>query len=237
MFRAIFSIILWPIGSIIFLIGAIVYSVSIVFFSPNRLHPLARVISRIIMLFGGQWFRVKGIAPDPKKGPYLYMMNHESLFDPFMMVASIRHYFTGVGKVEQFSYPIWGYLAKQYGAIPIVRQHLDIAITSLVKAEEAIRKGVSMMIAPEGTRTLTGKLGTFKKGPFHVAKNTGVTIIPMGLLGAYSAKSKSDWRIKPGVLTTVFGDPITNEDYANLSVEELQKLVKKKISELIKTKL
>jgi|TARA_B100000508_G_scaffold109591_1_gene87751 1-acyl-sn-glycerol-3-phosphate acyltransferase len=189
------------------------------------------------MLFGGQWFRVKGIAPDPKKGPYLYMMNHESLFDPFMMVASIRHYFTGVGKVEQFSYPIWGYLAKQYGAIPIVRQQLDIAITSLVKAEEAIRKGVSMMIAPEGTRTLTGELGTFKKGPFHVAKNTGVTIIPMGLLGAYSAKSKSDWRIKPGVLTTVFGDPITNEDYANLSVEELQKLVKKKISELIKTKL
>ncbi len=51
------------------------------------------------------------------------------------------------------------------------------------------------------------------------------------------SKSKSDWRIKPGVLTTVFGDPITNEDYANLSVEELQKLVKKKISELIKTKL
>jgi 1-acyl-sn-glycerol-3-phosphate acyltransferase len=237
MFRTIFSIILWPIGSIIFLIGAIVYSVSIVFSSPKKLHPLARVLSRTIMLFGGQWFRVKGIAPDPKNGPYLYMMNHESLFDAFMMVASIRHYFTGVGKVEQFSYPIWGYLAKQYGIIPIVRQQLDLAIISLVKAEKAIKEGVSIMIAPEGTRTLTGKLGTFKKGPFHVAKNTGVTIIPMGLLGAYSAKNKSDWRIQPGILTTVFGDPITIENYENLSLEELQELVKKKISELIRTKL
>jgi 1-acyl-sn-glycerol-3-phosphate acyltransferase len=189
------------------------------------------------MLFGGQWFRVKGIAPDPKNGPYLYMINHASLFDAMMVVASIRHYFTGVGKVEQFSYPIWGYLAKQYGIIPIVRQQLDLAIISLVKAEKAIKEGVSIMIAPEGTRTLTGKLGTFKKGPFHVAKNTGVTIIPMGLLGAYSAKSKNDWRIQPGILTTVFGDPITNKDYENLSLEELQELVKKKISELIRTKL
>jgi hypothetical protein len=59
----------------------------------------------------------------------------------------------------------------------------------------------------------------------------------MGLLGAYSAKSKSDWRIQPGILTTVFGDPITNKDYENLSLEELQELVKKKISELIRTKL
>jgi hypothetical protein len=59
----------------------------------------------------------------------------------------------------------------------------------------------------------------------------------MGLLGAYSAKSKSDWRIQPGILTTVFGDPITIENYENLSLEELQELVKKKISELIRTKL
>ena len=103
MFRAIFSIILWPIGSIIFLIGAIVYSVSIVFFSPNRLHPLAQVISRIIMLFGGQWFRVKGIAPDPKKGPYLYMMNHESLFDAFILASVTYRFIVGVGAEYQLS--------------------------------------------------------------------------------------------------------------------------------------
>ncbi|MEA1882224.1 MAG: lysophospholipid acyltransferase family protein [Candidatus Marinimicrobia bacterium] len=191
-------------------------------------------MARLFMLFGGQWFRVKGVAPNPKNGPYLYMMNHESLFDGFMMVAGIRHYFTGVGAIEQFSYPVWGYLVKKYGVIPIIRQQLGSAISSLVKAEEAIRNGVSMMIAPEGTRTLTGKLNPFKKGPFHVAKNTGITIIPVGLLGAYQAKSKNDWRIRPGVLTTVFGEPIEKKDFEELSLDELRNLVKGKITELIK---
>jgi len=102
---------------------------------------LARILARLFMLFGGQWFRVRGTAPDPGKGPYLYLMNHESLFDGFMMVAGIRHYFTGVGAVEQFSYPIWGYLVKKYGVIPIVRQKQKTAITSMNKLEEAIKKG------------------------------------------------------------------------------------------------
>ncbi|MDP6339106.1 MAG: lysophospholipid acyltransferase family protein [Candidatus Marinimicrobia bacterium] len=233
MFRIILSLILWPIWVMMFLLGTLIYSVSIIFFPADRLHPLARVLARLLMLFGGQWFQVRGNAPDPKNGPYLYMMNHESLFDGFMMVAGIRHYFTGVGAVEQFSYPIWGYLVKKYGVIPIIRQQLDNAISSLVKVEEAIGRGVSMMIAPEGTRTLTGKLSPFKKGPFHVAKNTGITIIPVGLLGAYKAKNKNDWRIKPSVLTTVFGDPIKEEDYKHLTLDELRDLIKEKITELI----
>ena len=101
------------------------------------------------------------------------------------------------------------------------------------KLEEAIKKGTSMMIAPEGTRTLTGKLGPFKKGAFHVAKNTGITIVPVGLIGAYKAKNKNDWRIKPGVLTTVFGDPIVQAEYEHLSLNELQEMVREKISILI----
>ena len=215
MIRAIFSIFLWPLWAMMFLFGAIIYSIAIIFLPSYRLHFLARILAILFMLFGGQWFRVRGTAPDPGKGPYLYLMNHESLFDGFMLVAGIRHYFTGVGAVEQFSYPVWGYLVKKYGVIPIVRQKLKTAITSMDKLEEAIKKGTSMMIAPEGTRTLTGKLGPFKKGAFHVAKN------------------KNDWRIKPGVLTTVFGDPIVQAEYEHLSLNELQELVRGKISILI----
>ncbi len=216
-----------------FLLGAFIYSAFLLFVPSSELHSLARVLARLFMFFGGQWFRMRGTAPDPKNGPYLYMMNHESMFDGFMMVAGIRHYFTGVGAVEQFSYPVWGYLVKKYGVIPIIRQQLNTAITSLVKAEEAIREGVSMMIAPEGTRTLTGKMGHFKKGPFHVAKNTGVTIIPVGLIGAYRAKNKNDWRIRPGFLTIVFGEAIYKKDYNPLSLEELRELVRYRIEDLI----
>lgn len=233
MIRAILSIFLWPLWGMMFLFGAIIYSIAIIILPSYRLHFLAQTLARLFMLFGGQLFRVRGTAPDPEKGPYLYLMNHESLFDGFMMVAGIRHYFTGVGAVEQFSYPVWGYLVKKYGVIPIVRQKLKTAIISMDKLEETIKKGTSIMIAPEGTRTLTGELGPFKKGAFHVAKNTGITIIPVGLIGAYKAKNKNDWRIKPGVLTTVFGDPIVQAEYEHLSLNELQEIVREKISILI----
>lgn len=233
MIRAILSIFLWPLWGMMFLFGAILYSIAIIILPSYRLHFLAQILARLFMLFGGQWFRVRGTAPDPEKGPYLYLMNHESLFDGFMMVAGVRHYFTGVGAAEQFSYPVWGYLVKKYGVIPIVRQKLKTAITSMDKLEEAIKKGTSMMIAPEGTRTLTGKMAPFKKGAFHVAKNTGITIVPVGLIGAYKAKNKNDWRITPGVLTAVFGDPIVEAEYEHLSLNKLQEIVREKISILI----
>jgi 1-acyl-sn-glycerol-3-phosphate acyltransferase len=150
-----------------------------------------------------------------------------------MLLAAVKHYFTGVGAYEQFSYPVWGFLVKKYGVIPIVRQKLDNAITSLEKAEDAVKKGISLMIAPEGTRTLTGRLNVFKKGPFHVAMNTNITIVPVGLVGAYNAKNKNDWRIRPGVLTTVFGDPITYDEYKDLSLDDLRNMVRVKIANLI----
>ena len=100
-------------------------------FSSKRLHPIARIISRALLLFGGQWLIVKGRPPANDEGPYLYLINHASLFDTFMTVAAIPHYFTGVGKVEQFSYPIWGSLSKKYGMIPIDRSKIQSAMGSL----------------------------------------------------------------------------------------------------------
>jgi 1-acyl-sn-glycerol-3-phosphate acyltransferase len=233
MFRAIISIIIWPIWSITFLFGTLMYSIAITLLPSHKLHKLAQLISRICMITGAQWFKIKGGRPDKNKGPYLYLMNHQSLFDAFMMVAGVPHYFTGVGAIEQFSYPVWGYLAKKYGVIPLVREELGSAITSLGKLESAINNGTSAMIAPEGTRSLDGKLGDFKKGAFHVAKNTGITIIPVGLKGAYQAKNKKDWRIKPSVLTIVFGQPITKVQYANMSIDTLSKKVKSEIEEML----
>ena len=215
-----------------FFLGTVVYTIVVIFVPSNKLHNLARVIAWTVIITGGQWLKIKGNVPLKENGPYLYLFNHQSIFDAFMIVASARHYFTGVGAIEQFSYPVWGFLAKKYGLIPIERKKIYSAIGSLAEVETALNNGVSAMIAPEGTRTLTGELGPFKKGAFHVAKNTGITIIPVALIGAFEAKNKNDWRVKPGVLSTIFGDPITQNDYDGLSVENLRDLVRSKISEL-----
>jgi 1-acyl-sn-glycerol-3-phosphate acyltransferase len=78
-------------------------------------------------------------------------------------------------------------------------------------------------------------MGEFKKGGFHFAKATNATIVPVGLIGAYRANKRTSWQINPGRLTTVFGDPITADQYSNMSVEELRDFTKNTISDLIRT--
>ena len=104
--------------------------------------------------------------------------------------------------------------------------------SSVMLMEEAIKNGISFLISPEGTRTLNGEIGSFKKGPFHLAKNTNATIVPIALKGGFKAKKKSDWRVQPGILTVVFGEPIESSQFSTLSVKELGELVRNKILEL-----
>ena len=234
MFKTLASLLFWPLASIIFIILVPFYFLIAVLIAPVKLYALAATFCRIILFFGGQWLKIEGEIPSKYGQPYLYLFNHGSLFDAFMIVAAIPHYVTAVGANKQFSWLIWGWIVKRYGVIPIKRKKLKEAIHSLDLAEDAIRKGVSFLVSPEGTRTLTGEMSNFKKGPFHLAKNTGVTIIPIGLSGAYKAKSKPDWRIKPGVLTLAFGNPIVANDYEDKTVEKLRDQVQKEISQLVK---
>ena len=155
------------------------------------------------------------------------------MFDQFMIGAYVPHYITAIGATEIFQYPIWGRVIKRYGGIPIQRRKLKKAIKSLMRVELKIKEGISFIIAPEGTRTISGEMGPFKKGPFHVAKNTGITIVPIALIGGLKAKTKADWRLRPGIIKTIFGKPIYQSEYSALSVEDLRDLVKSRIQNLI----
>ena len=232
MFRTISSIILWPIWFTFFFMTMIVLFFLFMIVPKPYLNFFVRPISWLYCLFAGQYLIKENEPPNPNAQPYLYMFNHESMFDQFMIAAFVPHYITAVGAIEQFRYPIWGYMMKTYGVIPIVRQELKKAINSLIKAEEALNKGISFLISPEGTRSLTGELGPFKKGPFHLAKNTGATIVPVALIGAFNAKMKNDWRLLPGKLITRFGEPIKKEEFEHLTVEKTRDLVREKIKQL-----
>ncbi len=230
MLRSIFSLFIYPLGVTVFILGAMVYLTATIFIHPRHLHGLAKGISRFFLFICGQWVTYEGPIPGKKEGPFLYMFNHQSMFDGFLLVGGINHYVTGVGANKQFAYPVWGQIVKRYGIIPIKRSELKQAINSLDLLEKALRAGTTCLISPEGTRTLDGKMNPFKKGPFHVAKNTGVTIVPVGINGAFRAKPKNDWRFAPGRIRVRFGDPVLSSQYKDMSVEELRDDIFEKIS-------
>ena len=116
----------------------------------------------------------------------------------------------------------------------ICRHFLDnnkSAIQSILNAENYMKNsGYSVVILPEGTRTLDGELQKFKKGGFHMAKNTNMSIVPIVSYGAYNYKPKNRFILKPGVIKVSVGKPIITND---LSVEELRDQTYSQMKKLI----
>ena len=112
-------------------------------------------------------------------------------------------------------------------------QFLDDINAGLDRAQSE-KAGAIILRGREGMFSGGFDLGEFKKGPFHLSLNTGVTIIPIGLMGAYKAKKFSDWRIYPGKINVKVGDPVKSEYYRKMSVEELRDDIRDKISVLCK---
>ncbi len=90
-----------------------------------------------------------------------------------------------------------------------------------------------MAILPEGHRTLDGRLGPFKKLPFHLAKQAKVPIIPIGLSGLFQLKSKDSWVIRLRPITIRFGKPVSSEAIEKLSKEDLNSFIHDQISALV----
>ena len=231
--KTIISIILWPLFFVTFVFGVLGYFIVTTFVSLNVAHRYMKIFCRTCLLSAGQFLKIKGTVPPRDKQPYIYMLNHQSMFDHFMIAGSTSHYLTGVAAEDQYSYPVYGAALRRYKAIPIKREKLKDAIHSLDEAEKVVLSGTSLLIAPEGTRTVSGELGTFKKGPFHLAMNTKATIIPVVIIGAWEAKKKTDWKLKPGVITIHYGDPIQSTQYDDYTIQELSNFVKNELQKLI----
>lgn len=149
------------------------------------------------------------------------------------MGALVPEHFCVVGKTEQFSWPLWGAILRRYGAIPVQRDALKPAIASLNQAQSAMEGNKSLVISPEGTRSPTGQLQDFKKGAFHIAKNTGAAIIPLGFRGSHKAKSRDSWQINPGIVDAYIGTPITQETFDSMSVDDLATYAHQQVQRLI----
>ncbi len=231
--KTFFSILVWPIWFLCFAVSIFIMFSLLYVIPRSKVNLILKPMCWTWCLLAGQWLIKKGDFPDPENQPYIYMFNHASMFDQFMIGAYVSHYLTAVAAIEVFNYPFFGIILKKYGIIPIIRKNIKKAMNSLITAENAIKVGTSILIAPEGTRTTSGDLGKFKKGPFHLAKNSRATIIPIGLIGAYRAKNKKDWRLTPGKLYVKIGDPITFSSFKNMSIEELRDYTREKIEMLI----
>ena len=176
----------------------------------------------------GARIKIVGLDKIDRSGTYIFMSNHVSNIDPPILVPLIPGRTSVLAKKAIWRIPILGKALDMAEIVPVERENRDSAIQSIRRAGEVMRHGINMTVYPEGTRSRDGRLLPFKKGPFHLATETGFPIVPVTILGTFEMMPKGQAFVKSGTATLVFHPPIDPGKYATR--EELMEAVREVIN-------
>ena len=148
-------------------------------------------------------------------GTYIFMSNHVSNLDPPILIPLIPRRTSVMVKKELFTYPILGRAMRMGSLVPVDRGNRDAGIEAVKAAKEVIGQGLNMTIYVEGKRSFDGQLLPFKKGPFYLAMECGVPVVPVTIVGTHDAMPKKRFAIRPGTVKVIFHEPIEPKDFGS----------------------
>lgn len=151
---------------------------------------------------------------DPAR-TYIFMSNHISNLDPPITLPLIPRRTSVMVKKELFKVPILGRIMNIGSLVPVDRGNRDAGLAAVRDAVKAIGQGLNMTIYVEGKRSFDGKLLPFKKGPFYLAEECRVPVVPITISGTEAVMPKARFSIRPGTVTVQFHDPVEPADFGD----------------------
>jgi len=219
MFRTLFAWVILIISTVI--LGTVAIFLSLFDPSGNLPHLVARLWGKIQLATTGTTMKIQGLENiDPQKS-YILVANHQSNFDIFAFLGYLPIQFRWIAKAELFRAPFMGWAMSRIGYIAIERESPKKAYRSMLQAAEKVKKGVSVLIFPEGTRSPDGNLQPFKKGLFLIALKSQAPILPITICGTARIMRKGDWRVYPGKVQIIIDPPIETAGIPPEKEEEL----------------
>lgn len=184
--------------------------VPVTFFDPTGkfLHKYAGLWGRFGLFLAGVRLDIRNVDKIPEGQSLIFMGNHQSNFDILALYVALPHHFSWIAKEELFKIPFFGFAMRRAGYIPLDRGDGRRALKSMEEAARKIRNGVSVIVFPEGTRTLDGNLLPFKRGGFLLAARAGVPIVPFTINGTSRINPAKTLKLKKGNVSISFSDPI-----------------------------
>lgn len=181
----------------------------------------------------GVRIRVHGLDHLNDGQNYLFMPNHTSNVDPPVVVTALGRNVSMMGKESLFQIPVLGWMIRFVGFVPISREDRASAIGSVDQATKLLQQGLDFVIFPEGTRSRDGKILPLKKGPFFMAQQGGVPVVPVRVRGTQDVMPKGGKVIRSGVVDVEICVPIevTSLDGNNESIREQLRAQVKKVLE------
>jgi 1-acyl-sn-glycerol-3-phosphate acyltransferase len=215
-------IVLWTVSLVHFAVGALLLMFVAVFVDPRRSDFLQRRFARNVVRLAGARLRARA-APgfDPHRTS-LFVSNHVNLFDPFVLYCAIPQFLRGWELESHFKIPVYGWMMKRFGNIPVADQRSTASIRRLVQqTRRALENGVSLAVFPEGGRTRTGRVQPFQTGIFRLVRDLKYPIVPVSIVGSFEFNRKGSYWLRPSTIVVHLHDTI---DTAALNTRELDQL-------------
>lgn len=173
-------------------------------------HGCARTWSWLILATTGVEVTVKGLERIVPGKTYVFVANHQSIYDIPVLFWSIPFQLRIIAKESLGRFPVLGPHLKRTGHMLVDRSRPDKA-GILGWASRLTSNGLSLIVFPEGTRSATGIMGKFKGGSILLAMQAGLPIVPISVIGSRHVMKKGELTTKPGHVTLIVHDPIATD--------------------------
>jgi 1-acyl-sn-glycerol-3-phosphate acyltransferase len=216
-------VLIWIISWAHFVVAVPTLILVALFIDPRKSDPLQRFFARNIVRLAGVKLVVRRAAGFDATRTSVFISNHVNLFDPFILYSSIPQYFRGWELESHFRIPFYGWLMKRFGNIPVSDARTPGSLRRLIQQTRAsLERNVSVIVFPEGKRTITGRVGPFQPGIFRLVRDLNVPIVPVSIVGSFEFNRKSSLMLNPSTITvhlhdTIEPDQLTAEERAALA--------------------
>jgi putative phosphoserine phosphatase/1-acylglycerol-3-phosphate O-acyltransferase len=194
---------------------------------------LTRYWPEAVLTLNGVKLNVTGAENLTAQRPAVFLFNHRNNYDVFMVAALVKDNWTGIAKKELQSNPIIGPIGKLLDAAFVDRADTASAVAAIKPLEEAARKGLSILVAPEGTRLDTQAVGPFKKGAFRIAMATGLPVVPIVIRNADSVAGRNSTKLNPGTVDITVLPPVSVQDWTVRNLRERIEQIRARYTELL----
>ena len=189
-------------------------------------HWFACTWSRMILKTASVHVRIDGLDHIDPVQPAVYAANHLSALDIPVLYASLPVQFRIMAKRELFRYPFLGWHLKRSGQIPIDQGDARASLRSLNRASDSLRKGMDLVIFPEGGRSADGHMRDFMGGAFYMAIKAHVPVVPIVLVGTDELLPMNSFHLNPGRVDMIVGEPISTTGLVPRDMDKLASRVR-----------
>ena len=216
---------------LVVLVGTPVLLIGLVYPAPVFMTWGSAFWLRVILVIAGVRVRVEGTEHLAEETSKFFVGNHQSALDIPILVAVLHGRIRFMAKEALFRIPLFGWIIRRYGHVPIDRSHPRATFRTLRKMIERLeRRPISFAVFPEGTRSPDGRLLPFRKGTMKICQRAGLSVVPFAIHGSLAVHERGRFRVRPGVVRIVFAKPIPASEVTGLTGTELHDRVREAVA-------